>query len=179
MVRRAPKPKAKIKSNAFRAHAVPQDVLRAVRVGASGVGVVRFCVHGTDPGSATARFPPAKLIAVVQAGLPFRELEDLQSCLDMPSEKLAPMLGISKATFHRRKGAAGRLPPAVSDRVVRYARLLGQASRVFDNLEAAKRWLHAPQVGLGGAVPLSYASTEIGAREVENLLGRIENGVFT
>jgi uncharacterized protein (DUF2384 family) len=36
-----------------------------------------------------------------------------------------------------------------------------------------------PQFGLGGAVPLEYAETEVGAREVENLLGRIEHGVYS
>jgi uncharacterized protein (DUF2384 family) len=35
------------------------------------------------------------------------------------------------------------------------------------------------QPGLGGAVPLDFAKTEIGAREVENLLGRIEYGVYS
>lgn len=89
------------------------------------------------------------------------------------------MPGISKATFHRRKGRAGTLPPAVSDRVLRYARLLGQASNVFHGPDAANLWLNAPQVGLGEAVPLSYARTELGAREVENLLGRIEYGVYS
>ncbi|HWH91978.1 MAG TPA: MbcA/ParS/Xre antitoxin family protein, partial [Candidatus Binatia bacterium] len=33
--------------------------------------------------------------------------------------------------------------------------------------------------GLGGAVPLDYASTETGAREVEDLLGRIKYSVYT
>ena len=45
--------------------------------------------------------------------------------------------------------------------------------------EAARRWLSSPQVGLGGALPLEYAETEVGAREVENLLGRIEYGVYS
>ena len=63
--------------------------------------------------------------------------------------------------------------------MLRYARLLGQALTVFNHLDAAKLWLNAPQVGLGGAVPLDYAKTEIGAREVENLLGRIEYGVYS
>jgi putative toxin-antitoxin system antitoxin component (TIGR02293 family) len=89
------------------------------------------------------------------------------------------MLGISKATLHRRKGSAGKLSPSVSDRVLRYARLLGQALKVFNGPDAAKLWLNAPQVGLGGSVPLDYAKTEIGAREVENLLGRIEYGVYS
>lgn len=116
---------------------------------------------------------------MLQAGLPVQELDDLQTRLALPAEKLAPLLGISKATFHRRKGETGKLPPAVSDRVVRYARLLGQAFKVLEDLDAARRWLTAPQFGLGGAVPLDYAKTELGAREVEDLLGRIEYGVYS
>jgi putative toxin-antitoxin system antitoxin component (TIGR02293 family) len=93
-------------------------------------------------------------------------------------DKLAPMLGISKATLHRRKNA-GRLDAAESDRVVRFARLLGRAAAVMESLENGRHWLASPQVGLGGAIPLEYAETEVGAREVEDLLGRIEYGVYS
>ncbi|MBL9174388.1 MAG: DUF2384 domain-containing protein [Verrucomicrobiales bacterium] len=151
----------------------------AASAGSSGAGVVKFCVQGSSPASTVAQFTPARLVEVLQVGLPFQELEDLQTRLAVPVEKLAPMLGISKATFHRRRGDAGKLPPAVSDRVVRYARLLGQALKVFEDIESAKQWLNAPQLGLGGAIPLEYAKTEMGAREVENLLGRIEYGVYS
>ena len=154
--------------------------LKAASAKGSGAGVVKFCVQGSIAASTTVKFTPAKLVEVLQEGLPFHELEDLQTRLAVPAERLAPMLGISKATFHRRrKGGASKLPPAVSDRVVRYARLLGQAFKVFEDLDAAKQWLNAPQFGLGGAVPLDYAKTEVGAREVENLLGRIEYGVYS
>jgi len=34
-----------------------------------------------------------------------------------------------------------------------------------------------PVKGLGGKTPLEFADTETGAREVENMLGRIEDGV--
>ena len=88
------------------------------------------------------------------------------------------MLGISKATLHRRKNS-GRLDAAESDRVVRFARLLGRAAAVMETLDDGRRWLTSPQVGLGGAIPLEYAETEVGAREVENLLGRIEYGVYS
>lgn len=145
----------------------------------SGAGVVRYYVEGSPAASTSARFAPAKLVEALRAGLPFGELQDLQSSLAVPADRLAPMLGISKATLHRRKGERRRLTPAVSDRVVRYARLLGQAFQVFGDIESAKLWLGTPQFGLGGAVPLDYAQTEIGAREVENLLGRIEYGVYS
>lgn len=105
-------------------------------------------------------------------------LDELRGKLDLPMEKLVPMLGISKATLHRRM-LAGRLDPAESDRVVRYTRLLDKAVTVLESLEDARRWLSAPQFGLGGAIPLEYAETEVGAREVEDLLGRIEYGVYS
>ena len=121
---------------------------------------------------------PAMLIAHVRGGLPVSELDALQNTLDVPIDQLAPKLGISKATLHRRK-AAGRLEPDESDRVVRFARLMGKAVEVFESEDAARAWLSAPQVGLGGETPLDYAMTELGAREVYNLLGRIDHSVYS
>jgi putative toxin-antitoxin system antitoxin component (TIGR02293 family) len=98
--------------------------------------------------------------------------------LPMPLDQLAPKLGLSKATLHRRK-LEGRLTPAESDRVMRYARLVGKAVEVMGNEEAGREWLRSEQYGLGMAVPLEYAETEAGAREVEYLLGRIDYGVYS
>jgi len=140
----------------------------------AGSKVVETCVHGP----ASQSLASSKIIAFIQDGLPVHELDALQASLDLPMETLATKLGISKATLHRRK-AEGRLDPAESDRVVRFARLMGQAVKVFGAEAEAREWLNTPQFGLGGAVPLDYAETEIGAREVENLLGRIEYGVYS
>lgn len=117
------------------------------------------------------------LIGALTDGLSICEVEELRRSLGMPMEKLLPILGISKATFHRRK-KTGSLDLSESDRVVRYARLLGAAVEVMESIGNARLWLTSPQVGLGGAVPLEYAETEVGAREVESLLGRIEHGVY-
>lgn len=144
----------------------------------AGDGVVSFCVRRPAGKIAASAFTPSKLIKVIQTGLPVWELGELQASLAVPMERLAPMLGISKATLHRRK-TGGRLAPAESDRVVRFARLLGKAVEVMESEENARRWLTSPQFGLGGAVPLDYARTEVGAREVEDLLGRIEYGVYS
>ena len=143
-----------------------------------GAGVVAHWVHGPAGVEPPNTLSPALIIQALRAGLPLRELDQLRQGLDLPMDKLAPMLGISKATLHRRK-AAGRLDVAESDRVLRFARLLGKAASVLESIEQGRRWLTSPQVGLGGAVPLEYAGTEAGAREVENLLGRIEYGVYS
>ena len=121
---------------------------------------------------------PTELIHRIQKGLRFSELKTLQDTLDLPFEKLAAKLCISRSTLQRRK-AAGRLSPDESDKVIRFSRLLDHAASVFGGTERGRAWLKYPQVGLGGAVPLDYASTETGAREVENLLGRIDYGVYS
>ena len=118
------------------------------------------------------------LIRQIQKGLRFSELETLQNSLEMPFEQLASKLSISRSTLQRRK-ANGRLSPDESDKVMRFARLLEHATDVFGDIDKARAWLKHPQYGLGGAVPLDYAETEIGAREVDNLLGRIDYGVYS
>ena len=121
---------------------------------------------------------PTDLIRQIQKGLRFTELETLQHSLDMPFEQLAAKLSISRSTLQRRKHA-GRLSPEESNKVVRFSQLLEHATDVFGDIEKARAWLKFPQHGLGGAVPLDYAETEIGAREVDNLLGRIDYGVYS
>jgi putative toxin-antitoxin system antitoxin component (TIGR02293 family) len=121
---------------------------------------------------------PTELIQKIQKGLRFSELKTLQDTLELPFEQLAAKLCISRSTLQRRK-VAGRLSPDESDKVIRFSRLLRQATTVFGDAGRARAWLKHAQVGLGGAVPLDYASTEAGAREVEDLLGRIDYNVYT
>jgi len=121
---------------------------------------------------------PTELIRQIQKGLPFSDLKVLQGSIDMPFDKLAAKLSISRSTLQRRR-AAGRLSPDESDKVLRFSRLLRQAADLFGDIDKGRAWLKHPQYGLGGAVPLDYAETEIGAREVENLLGRMKYGVYS
>ena len=123
-------------------------------------------------------FAPADAIQRVVKGLPFSELETLRSEIDEPLDSLARRLSISRSTLQRRR-TEHRLSPQESDRVMRFCRLLQHATRVFGDVSRARQWLKFPQRGLGTAVPLDYASTEVGAREVENLLARIDYGVYS
>lgn len=98
-------------------------------------------------------FTQSELIANLRAGLPVEEIEVLRAGLNLPMAKVVPLLGMSKATWHRRK-LLGRLDPAESDRVVRLARLLGKAIQVLESVATARLWLASRQVGLGGVAPL-------------------------
>src|SRR5215212_7865128 len=82
-------------------------------------------------------------------------------------------------TLTRRK-QQGRFAPDESDRLLRAARLFGRALELFEgNRDAATEWLFRAQPALGSARPVDVARTELRAREVENLIGRLEHGVFS
>ena len=132
-------------------------------------------VQDRAPGGADS---PAGVIARIRRGMPMEEFQALAAWLDVPDESLAVLLGISRATLHRRR-KNGHLESPESERIVRFARLLGRATEVFEEEEAAREWLKSPAVAFGGESPLSFADTEVGAREVEALLGRLEHGVFS
>src|SRR5213083_1890592 len=107
-------------------------------------------------------------IGRIQAGLSFRAVQNLQKALDIPLEAVASVLGMSRATLHRRK-LRGKIDKEESEKLVRYQRLLKKAEEVFGDTARARDWLTHQQTGLGNTVPFEFARTEIGSREVENL----------
>lgn len=93
--------------------------------------------------------------------------------------EMAKRIGVTRSTLHRKLAGKGRLTEHESDSLARYSALLVHATEVFDeDVEAARRWLTTPQIGLGGSVPLDFAKTTFGYQEVENLLVRIDYGVY-
>jgi putative toxin-antitoxin system antitoxin component (TIGR02293 family) len=58
----------------------------------------------------------------------------------------------------------------------RLARLVAIANQYLGGSERARRWLRRPNRALGGLAPLAAIDTELGARQVENILGRIAYG---
>ena len=134
-------------------------------------------LHASLLGLRTYRAPD--LHDRVEEGLSWHALERLRRTLDVPLAELSRVLRIAPRTLARRK-KEGRLQPDESDRLLRLSRITGLALRLFEgDLEAARTWLKTPHRALGGQVPLRFAATGVGAREVENLLGRLEHGVVT
>ena len=115
----------------------------------------------------------------IQTGLPAASALAFKDALKLTQAELAALLGVSARTLARWDPAKSRLDPVSGDRLVRSARLYAIAADVLEDAEAAATWLKAPQRALGGAVPLELAHTDVGARAVEALLGRMEHGVYT
>lgn len=93
--------------------------------------------------------------------------------------RLATLIGIPERTLARRK-ASGKLTTEESERLLRIAGIFEDAVDLFEgDVPAAVNWLTTLRKALGDRPPLSYARTEPGAREVENLIGRLEHGIFS
>ncbi|MCC6581606.1 MAG: DUF2384 domain-containing protein [Phycisphaeraceae bacterium] len=114
----------------------------------------------------------------IQEGFPYRCLAEFQKTTALTLTELSRFVGIPQRTLTRRQ-SQGKLQPDESDRVWRANFIFGKAVNLFDgDISAARKWMRTPQPGLGGESPLDFASTDIGAREVEKLIGRLEHGVF-
>ena len=119
-----------------------------------------------------------ELIQHIKNGLAFSTLESLSSVVGQALPEIASRVGIPPRTLARRK-SAGKLSMEESERVVRLAGLYEKASDLFEGDQSgAREWMSKPKKALGGESPLDYAATELGAREVENLIGRLQHGVF-
>lgn len=118
-----------------------------------------------------------QLVRAIHKGFSFGTLERVRKETGLPLDRLAVSIGMSPRTLTRRK-TENKLTAAESDRLVTVARLLSQSVELFEgNKEKAFRWFLQPNRALGNLSPLEMAGTETGAREVENLMGRLEHGV--
>ena len=119
-----------------------------------------------------------ELIEMIKSGFPSYVFITLSDAMGLNFKVLAEKAKIATRTLARRK-KGGVLKPAESERVFRIAFLFDRAVDILGSRENAAEWMIAPKKALGGKTPLEYAETELGAREVEELLGRLEHGVFS
>jgi len=119
----------------------------------------------------------AALSRRVEEGLPFRVFAELAGRLGLTHEAFAAHLRVSPSTLYRRR-RAGRFDFAESDRLWRYLNLYAAAVDVLEGADAAAAWLGTELPALGGRTPLGAARDAPGARAAEDLLTRLEFGVF-
>ncbi len=115
---------------------------------------------------------------LVLEGFPFSSLNLVAERLTMSFSELAEPLKIPPRTLYRRKSSAKRLTAVESDSLFRIARIIAHAESVFGDKKAASAWLRSEIPSLGGQRPLDILDTDAGTLEVDDLLGRIEYGVF-
>jgi putative toxin-antitoxin system antitoxin component (TIGR02293 family) len=121
----------------------------------------------------------AEMASRVEEGLPVRDLVAFGRHAGFTNDELANLIHIPPRTYARRVATKSRLKVPEGERAVRLMRLYALAKKVFVTDENTRGWFHGRIRALGGKTPLEFARTEPGAREVEDLIGRIEHGVFS
>ena len=116
-----------------------------------------------------------QLRETVKAGLPYASFEALISKYGLAREEAAAALHLPQRTIARRKKEQ-KLQADESDRLLRLARVSAQAAATLGSDEKVVRWLRRPNRALGKRAPLDLIDSDIGTRQVEEVLGRIDHG---
>jgi putative toxin-antitoxin system antitoxin component (TIGR02293 family) len=120
-----------------------------------------------------------------------RSDRDLASLVEkrLPAQTIRSLLrgGLSDAEVYQlivpRRTLAHRvakhqlLSKEESDKAVRVARITAMAEQVFGEPERAWRWLRKTKQRLEGRTPIEMLATEAGARLVEEMIARIDDGL--
>lgn len=114
------------------------------------------------------------------AGLPGAALTHLMDRLSVVNQEtfLGEGVGISARTVQRKQKSLGALDLEQSRRLWKFAQILSKATNIFGSQEEAEQWLLRPALALEQNRPIDLLATPAGEALVEDLLGRIEYGVY-
>jgi putative toxin-antitoxin system antitoxin component (TIGR02293 family) len=115
------------------------------------------------------------LCEAIRDGFPPAVVEELMQASGLTLKELAEALDLSPRSLQRRR-RSGRLARFESDRLYRLARIVAVARQSLGDREKAMLWLKRSNRALGGIPPVGAIDTELGARQVEDILGRIAYG---
>jgi putative toxin-antitoxin system antitoxin component (TIGR02293 family) len=115
------------------------------------------------------------LVVTVRRGLPVAAVDEILDSGAITVDELYEAV-LPRKTLSNRRGA-GTLTPDQSDKLIRVARVIARAEQTFGSPEKAHMWLRRPTTPLKGEEPMKLLDTEAGARQVEDLLTKIDHGI--
>jgi putative toxin-antitoxin system antitoxin component (TIGR02293 family) len=118
---------------------------------------------------------PIRWMEAIREGLSVETVDEVLADGRLTAAELDRLALPRKTLAHRR--TLGRLTAEQSDRLVRILRVIEQAEQAFGDVQKARIWLRRPTTALADHAPLDLLDTDIGTRQVETLLGRIEHGI--
>jgi putative toxin-antitoxin system antitoxin component (TIGR02293 family) len=114
----------------------------------------------------------------IQRGLPYAAFDTLASAFHIGKKDLLTLLHVAPRTLARRKRER-RFQADESDRLFRIGRIAALAEDILGGRAKAAAWLQEGNRALGGRAPLQQLDTDLGARQLEDLLLRIAHGVYS
>ena len=115
------------------------------------------------------------LVKLVEQRLSIHAIDGLRR-LGLTDDEIYSLI-VPRRTLTHRRARREPLSREESDRVVRVARIGALGEEVFGDRGRSWRWLRTPKRQFKGRAPLQLTATEAGARLVEELLYRIDEGM--
>jgi putative toxin-antitoxin system antitoxin component (TIGR02293 family) len=114
----------------------------------------------------------------IKKGVPKLSIDHLAQVMNIPMTMMAPLLNLSYKTLTR-KNKAELLDSTVSSHTYEIAETIAKGLEVFEDTDRLNRWLHKNNRALKGAKPFDLLDTQTGIKLVNQILGRIEEGVYS
>ena len=133
------------------------------------------------------RTPVMDRIRLITAGIPAAEAKQWLDIAALGRNATLKALDLPIATFNRKVKAKARLSPAESERVIGFARLVGQLEAMlaesdgpaaFDARAWLAGWLTEKLPALGNARPIDFMNTMEGQALVSRTLAQIGSGAY-
>lgn len=141
----------------------------------------------SSPQAELYRADSMERIRRVTEGVPAADAKAWLASVPLERNAILRALDLPAATFNRKVQERARLAPAESERVIGFARLLGQVEAMlaeagrpegFDAAAWLGRWLSEPLPALGQARPMDFLNTMEGQHLVSGMLAQIGSGAY-
>jgi putative toxin-antitoxin system antitoxin component (TIGR02293 family) len=115
---------------------------------------------------------------ITSTPLRYNTIEEIAERFQLDSNLRQQIFGISPRNQARLRKDNAILNPLVVDRFNRFNRITQQAINLFEDTDRALKWLRTPKNSLSGITPLASLSNDEGAKQVEEILYRVEYGIY-
>lgn len=118
------------------------------------------------------------VLNLIKKGIPKKALDKTMQMMDFSLDEMSSILHVSERTL-RRYDDKTHLNIEQSERIIELNNLYNYGVEVFGNLINFKSWINSPIMALGQQKPKEFLDTSLGIQMLKNILGRIEQGVYS
>ncbi|GAB4018312.1 antitoxin Xre/MbcA/ParS toxin-binding domain-containing protein [Spirosoma koreense] len=118
-----------------------------------------------------------ELVDVVAEGIPKATIKHLADMYGIDVRELIRLLPVTARNLHR-YAEEDRLSEVVTGRLFMLADLFAHGVDALGP-DYFRSWLYRPNLGLHNKKPIDILHNEVGINTVDDILGRIEHGVFS
>ncbi len=117
-------------------------------------------------------------IELSRKGLTMKQLREILKFTNLSLKELSSILSISDRQLTRYKDDK-ILRIDISAQLIQIAELYEFGYEVFENEEKFQKWMISKIRALGYQKPINLLDTPFGISEVQNIIGRLEHGVYS